>query len=193
MENLFIYIKIEKVNDAIKYGLKLSEYADKVISVGDSEKAGITAFLAPKDSQLYDDNTYACLRITTKDLNGVIYNRVCERQPVLPDFTTKIINYQIGMYEDPVAAIFSTILPEQVSLYNKVMDIPILIENSKDFFYESSIHEMLQNNFFSHYEIYQLLLILGEQKKIFHTEVYDNLKVYEDTVSGKKYTKKSSF
>ena len=52
---------------------------------------------------------------------------------------------------------------------------------------------MLDSGKFSNYELYQILLILGEQKKIFTTDIDKNIKVYLDTISGKKYTKKSNF
>ena len=45
---------------------------------------------------------------------------------------------------------------------------------------------------FSKYELYQMLLILGDQKKALNAEKYQNVKVYIDQVSGKKYTKRSN-
>ena len=45
---------------------------------------------------------------------------------------------------------------------------------------------------FSKYELYQMLLILGDQKRVLNTEKYQNVKVYTDQVSGKKYTKRSN-
>ena len=53
---------------------------------------------------------------------------------------------------------------------------------------------MLDNDLFTRFEVYQLVLILGQKKKLFKVkEVDEKLKLYIDKKSGKKYTKKSNF
>ena len=42
------------------------------------------------------------------------------------------------------------------------------------------------------YELYQTLLILGDQKKVLNVEKYQSVKVYTDPISNKRYTKRSS-
>ena len=71
MENLFIYVENEKAADCLKYGMKLSEYANKIIAFNNIEKRGILAYLTPKDSDLYDNNFFTCLRISTNGLNAI--------------------------------------------------------------------------------------------------------------------------
>ena len=44
LNNLYIYIKNEYVENVIKYGMKLSEFADKFLKISGTEKAGITAY-----------------------------------------------------------------------------------------------------------------------------------------------------
>lgn len=194
MKNLYVYIKNEKVEDAIKYGMKLTEFANKIIPLTGTDKRGISAFFSPKDSELYYDETYTCLRITTNNLTIFVSNRVCENTELEASFIKKLAKYHLGDYEDPLAIICSTILPENIFLYNKIQDLPILIENSKEYYYEKSVTDMIENNYFSSYELYQMLLILGEQKKLFHIEqTADKLKLYQDDKTGKIYTKKSSF
>ena len=100
----------------------------------------------------------------------------------------------MGDFEDPLALICSTILPENISIYNKIIDTPLLVENSKDFYYKKSIFEMLDNDYFTNFEVYQLLLILGQKKQLFNVnESFNKIKVYTDKKSKKKYTKKSNF
>lgn len=193
MDNLYVYIKNSQIDNIIKYGIKLSEYANKVISYSNTKKSGITAYLVPKDCECYYDNEYTCLRIKLKNINGVVYNKICEKLNNFEEFVCDISSYKYGTYEDPVAIITSTILPENIAIYNKAIDIPILIENSKDFYYENSINELLATNKFSNYELYQILLILGEQKKMFTTSSQDNIKLYKDVINNKSYTKKSNF
>ena len=45
---------------------------------------------------------------------------------------------------------------------------------------------------FSKYELYQTLLILGDQKKVFNVSKENNVKMYTDSISGKQYTKRSN-
>ena len=45
---------------------------------------------------------------------------------------------------------------------------------------------------FSKYELYQTLLILGDQKKVLDVNKFDSIKIYTDPISDKKYTKKSN-
>lgn len=193
MKNLYIFILQKNIESILKYGIKLSEYADKILKFSNFEKAGITAFLSPKDSDLYYDDNYSCIRVTIENINGYIYNKSCENLNIIDEFTCKLEDYEYGDYEEPIAIITSTILPENIYLYNKNIDVPLIIENSKEYYYQKSISNMLDSGKFSNYELYQILLILGEQKKIFSTNIDKNIKVYLDTISGKKYTKKSNF
>lgn len=193
MKYLYIYVQNKYLDDVIKYGMKLSEFSNKLLKISDIQKAGITAFLSPKDSELYYETDFSCIKILTDNINGVIYNKTCDNSYLLNDFICDISNYEIGHFEEPVAFITSTILPENIQLYNKIQDVPLVIENSKQFYYEKAIHDMLENDKFSKYELYQMLLILGEQKKIYQTTIDNNIKIYEDKISGKKYTKRSSF
>ena len=88
--------------------------------------------------------------------------------------------------------IYSTILPENIFLYNKLLDLPLIIENSKEYFYDKCVSDLIENDKFTKFELYQTLLLLGEQKNIFKSEkIDDNLKIYTDIISNKIYTKKS--
>ena len=192
MENLYIYVENEKVENCLKYGMKLSEYANKIIAFNNIEKKGITAYLTPKDSNLYDDNLFTCLRISTKDLHAIIYNRIFENnEDLLNKSFCNYNEYNLADYEDPIAMIYSTILPENIFLYNKVLDLPLIVENSKEYFYDKCVSDFIENDRFTKFELYQTLLLLGEQKNIFKsTKIDDNLKIYTDTISNKLYTKR---
>lgn len=193
LENLYIYIENNKIDDILKYGIKLSEFSNKSIKINNSFKVGINAYLTPKDSELFYDTNYTCLRIRTNNLNYYIYNKTLENTNLISDFFITGDNYNLGDFEEPLALICSTILPENIFTYNKLKDIPILIENSKNYYYEKSIYDMLETGNFSNYELYQILLILGNQKKIFEkTDIESNIKIYKDNKSNKIYTKKNS-
>lgn len=193
MRYLYVFLENKYIEDVLKYGMKLSEFSNKILTIEQTQKSGIIAYLSPKDSNLYEDEHYSCVKILRNNLNGYIYNNICSKHDLLNQFICEFDDYELGSYEEPIAFITSTILPENIQLYDKIRDVPLLIENSKEFYYEKSIHTMLDNQYFSNYELYQILLILGEQKKIFQTSNHDNIKIYHDTKSSKNYTKKSSF
>lgn len=192
MNNLFVYVENSKLDDVLKYGMKLSEFSNKVLNISDGQnKTGILAFLTPKDSELYYDNNYTCIRVLTNNINYIIYNKTCESQEYFNEFVSTQDKYNIGDYEEPLALIYSTILPENIIKYNKIIDIPLVIENSKDYYYENAVNKMLQSENFSNYELYQMLLILGNQKNIFNIKYNENgIRVYEDNKYGTFYTKK---
>lgn len=193
MKYIYVYVENNKIDDVIKYGMKLSEFADKVLSISKTNKSGITAYLSPKDSLLYDDNNYSCIKVLTNNINCLVYNNICINSNLLKHFICDLEKYEIGSYEDPICFITSTILPENIQIYNKIQDVPLIIEDSKQYYYEKAINSMIENDKLSKYELYQMLLIFGEQKKIYKTVKENNVKIYVDKTSGKKYTKKSSF
>ncbi len=190
---LYVYLENDKIEDAIKYGMKLSEHANKIITLS-KELKGINAYLSPKDSELYYNEAFTCLKVSDENLNVYVYNKVCENLNSIEHFFCKLDKYKIGSYEEPIALICSTILPENISLYNNIIDTPLIIENSREFFYEKSVYDMLDSGRFSYFELYQMLLILGEQKNIFQVIYNDNqTKVYQNRFNLKKYTRKNKF
>lgn len=195
MNVLYLYVPNENVDNCIKYGIKLSEYTNQILSFKNTEKKGISAFLSPRDSELFlDRENYTCLKISTKDIKAFIYNNAAFKITNDKDFICNITSYNIGDYEEPLALIYSTILPESISIYNRIIDVPLLVENSKEFYYRKSIYDMLESDIFTNFEVYQLLLILGQKKGNFTTnKINDKLKLYIDIKNNKKYTKKSNF
>lgn len=194
MNNLYVFVEKEKCEDCIKYGMKLSEFTNKLLVTGNSEKKGILAYLSPKDSDLFFNDNYSCLRVNSDILNVYIYNKIFENTDMMEEYITKQSKYVLGTYEEPMALISSTILPENISLYNKTLDVPLIIENSKEFYYKKSILELMENEAFSNYEIYQVLLLIAEQKGFLKAEkCSENLKVYIDKKRDKKYTRKGNF
>lgn len=194
MKTLYLYVPNSQVDICIKYGIKLSQYANKVVNFERTEKKGIIAYLSPMDSKKYYDNNYTCLKINVNKLNILIYNHTAFSLTNDKFFICNFKDYINGTYEEPRALICSTILPENIYVYNKIIDTPLLIENSKEFYYKHAILDMLDNDLFTSFEVYQLLLILGQKKKIFKVkEVNEKFKIYTDKKSNKKYTKKSSF
>lgn len=192
MQDLYIYVDKNKINDCLKYGIKLSEFENRVLKLNKINKRGIQAFLSPKDSELYGNEEFGCIRVLTKNLTAIVFNKICEDTNIIEQYVCNIEDYVLGDFEAPEAIICSSILPENLSQYNKILDKPLLVQNSREFYYEKCINEIMDTDKFSKYELYQTLLILGDQKKIFNVSKAGNIKIYTDKISGKKYTKRSN-
>lgn len=192
MQDLYIYIGKDKVDDCLKYGIKLSEYENKVLKLIDSDKRGIQAFLSPKDSDLYMNDDFECVRVLAKNLNAIVFNKICENTQLINNYILDVEDYKLGDFESPEAIICSSILPDNLSLYNKILDKPLLVQNSREFYYEKCINEIMETGMFSKYELYQTLLILGDQKRVLNVKKHENVKIYTDPISGKNYTKRSN-
>ena len=192
MQDLYIYVDKNISSDCLKYGIKLSEHENRILNLTNSIKRGIQAFLSPKDSELYTDDNFECIRVKTKGLTAIVFNKICENTDLIDDFIVNIEGYNIGDFESPEAIICSSILPDNLFPYNKILDKPLLVQNSKEFYYEKCINEILETDMFSKYELYQTLLILGDQKIVLDVNKFDSIKIYSDPISVKKYTKKSN-
>ena len=147
----------EKVDDCLKYGIKLSEYENRVLKLMDSDKRGIQAFLSPKDSDLYINDNFECVRVLAKNLNAIVFNKICENTQLINNYILDVEDYKLGDFESPEAIICSSILPDNLSLYNKILDKPLLVQNSREFYYEKCINEIMETDMFSKYELYQTL------------------------------------
>lgn len=194
MNNIYIYIPNEKKDYILKYGIKLSENSDTVITTTNGIKSGILGYLSPKDSKLYDNTNYSIIGIRIDDnINALVFNNICKTTIFFDDFICKFQDYNYGTYEEPLVLIHSSILPENIFLYDKLLSFPLLVENSKEYYYERAIHTILEDDKISKQELYQILLILGDKKNIFDVTVDNKLKIYKDKLSNKKYTKKNTF
>lgn len=194
MKNIYIYIPNEKKDYILKYGMKLSENSDTVITTANGIKNGIVGYLSPKDSELYDNSNYSIVGIKVDDnINALVFNNVCKDTIFFDDFICKFQDYNYGTYEEPLVLIHSSILPENIFLYDKLLSFPLIVENSKEYYYERAIHTILEDDKISKQELYQILLILGDKKNIFNVDIDNKLKIYKDKVSNMKYTKKNTF
>ena len=79
------------------------------------------------DSEKYYDNNFTCLKINISKLSILIYNETALDLTNNKDFICNIKDYIYGNYEEPRALICSTILPENIFIYNTTFITFILI------------------------------------------------------------------
>jgi hypothetical protein len=146
IRNVYLYVKKDKLIDCIKYGMKLSEYTNASFYKGTSLKKGIIAYISPKDTSDYLNEGYDILRIKTDELSIYVNNssivESCEN--IRFNFCEMCIldNYALGEFINPKLIICSTILPEYIYKYNRIIDVPLLVDNSKDLYLSRELEEI---------------------------------------------------
>lgn len=145
MKYAYIYFKLKDYKNCIKYGLKLSEYINKTIIFNNCEKKGFICYISPKDSCLYDNPDYACAKINISDLNNVyVIDDTFENYKFYNEFIVEAKDYVLGSFENPKILICTSIIPENIDKYNKLIDSPLPYDNSKDFYYLNKIYYILE-------------------------------------------------
>ena len=141
MAIVYRYVKKDKAQDILKYGIRLSKQFDKEVNLNGYQKQCITSLLNPKDDEVkFQSEDYVGIKID-------IENEYCK----VIDFSNEeeapkaieLNNYILGTFKNPEVLITSSILPERISILNKDIDYPVLYTNSRDYFYSCRITEML--------------------------------------------------
>jgi len=148
----YYYIPIEEKEDILSCGIKLSVKADRIITINDTLTTFcISALLNPKDDlEKYKSYNFICLRLEIKDEYCYIANKdLLHIEDFYEKSVTKLSDYILGSYSAPECLITCTILPESISIKNKVIDFPILYDNSRDLYLNNLIYDMkdVYNNY----------------------------------------------
>ena len=108
MQDLYIYVDKNIASDCLKYGIKLSEQENSVLSLKDSSKRGIRAFLSPKDSPLYKSEDFECIRVLTNGLTAIAaLPIVFPKLPIvlpMPDYLPPAIRFPPALPKNPIPA-----------------------------------------------------------------------------------------
>ncbi|MDD2376099.1 MAG: hypothetical protein PHD15_00350 [Clostridia bacterium] len=151
IRNVYLYVRKDKLIDCIKYGMKLSEYTNVSFYKGTLIKKGILAYISPKDSDKYFNESYDILRIKTDELNIYVNNssivEYCENNTCNFSEMCNLNNYLLGEFINPKLIICSTILPEYIYKYNRIIDVPLLVDNSKEFYLSKELEKENENKF----------------------------------------------
>jgi hypothetical protein len=157
MVTIYFYVDSSKIDNILKFGVKLSDHFSNVIPINGLEKKVFVGLLNPKDDiKKYDSDTYTCLKVYLYPEQCHVINEV---SLIIKQREYNIIplkEYIYGTFENPRVIFNTSILPEQIEILNKTIDEPVLFENSRDLFYRIKIQSMLEENDLQ--EIYYALL-----------------------------------
>ena len=156
MSIIYYYTKNDNLPIYLKYGIRLSKNYDEEFNINGYKKPFLTGFLNPKDDMFkYNSSDYTCLKLD-------VFNNHCK----IIDYSIQLnINgvtnyisldeYKFGTFKNPMVLIDTSIISDKISLYNKVIDVPLLYDNSEDFYYELQIQKIMDE--LQPKEIYELL------------------------------------
>lgn len=144
MATIYFYVKSSKLNETLRYGIKLSENFSHRLPIKGLEKKCMVGLLNPKDDiNKFQSDDFVCLKLNLYPEQCFIINEVAL---VIPPKEYEIIglkDYKYGDIESPRVLFTCSILPEEITLLNKTIDEPLLFDNSKDLYYQIKIAKMM--------------------------------------------------
>lgn len=189
----YYYISKKEKEDVLNCGIKLSAKSDRSLSVDGYSKPCISTLLNPKDDiKKYKSTEYVCLRLELKDEYCYIANKELYGDEMLSNlYISSIVsskNYVFGTYRMPECLIACTILPENIQVKNKIIDFPILYDNSVELYINNLVSEMKEN--YTHYEEISVGLFLDKLATIgeFDRLEKDDLIIYSNKHRQEVYT-----
>jgi len=147
MAVVYFYVPVEKTNDVVECGLKLNEWKDREQQTpwNFGPQPCLCALLHPEDDKRSRDRAYQCIKINIPAEDCIIADGdLYKLSREYPDIKKKYIDtmvplnrYLFGSFRNPECLIFTTILGEQISVYGKGLDDPILYENSETLYFNN--------------------------------------------------------
>ena len=156
MSIIYYYTKNENLPIFLKYGIRLSKNFDKEIYINGYKKPYLIGLFNPKDDiNKYDSKNYTCIKLDVLSNHCKVIN--LDGNEFLDEMIKHIPleEYKFGTFKNPCVLIDTSIMSDKISLYNKIIDIPLLYDNSEDFYYELAVSKILDA--LSPKEAYELL------------------------------------
>ncbi len=199
MVEVYYYIPAEEVENAVECGLKLSVWFDKEVHIWHDKKKCLSALLNPKDDmEKYRSESLRCVKLE-------LYPRYCfvadrylyevglnhpEVMKLYLDSVMPIENYTFGLYRLPECLVTSTVIGDQISLLDRRLDSPILIDKSEELYLNNLIEDYKEENpGFNDTLLYYYYCNLVQKGKLIKIEEEGkDIVVFLDNEIGRAYT-----
>lgn len=199
MVEVYFYMPVNEVENAVECGVKLSQWFDKEVQINGENRKCIAAFLNPKD----DMDKYKCTDLKCVKLqldakycfvgDKFLYQVGVNIPKALELFNQSIIpieKYIFGSYRIPECLVLSTIIAGQIEVLDKRLDSPVLFGNSEELYINNIIETYREEyddfNDAILYSFYSKLVDLGKMEII--EDAYKKIAVFMDKEKGKNYT-----
>lgn len=137
MLNAFCYVKADTVEEIIECGLKLQDHYVRQVRISGLEKKCILAYLNPADCQSYHDEGYSIIKVRLPKQATFVGEGAYFEASNMEEYEKSLIllsDYHLSMYRKPECLITSTLLPDQISSFDRRRDEPILYESSEEIY-----------------------------------------------------------
>lgn len=201
MVEVYYYMPLPEVDNAIECGLKLSKWFDKEVAVEGEIRKCISALLNPKDDMdKYKSAGFKCVKLELSPNYCLVGDRylyeVGQNFPeIMKTYTESIVpveKYIFGSFRFPECLVTSTLIAGQVSLLDKRLDSPVLIDKSEELYINNVMETYREMHYdFNDVMLYYFYCKLAEAGKV--DKIEDNIKkiaVFLDKGTGKAFTVK---
>ncbi len=155
MVEVYYYMPANKASYAVDCGIKLSEWYSREIRIEGDNKKCIAALLNPRDEyERYISDGYKCLKLEIQPkycfvADRLLYEAGRSHPKAMELYERSIIpvgKYIFGEYRFPEVLVTSTVLGEQISIPGKMMDTPLLYNNSQELYFSSLLAKLKEEN-----------------------------------------------
>ncbi|NLC68428.1 MAG: hypothetical protein GX754_06515 [Clostridiaceae bacterium] len=176
MAEVYCYIPAGKVEYVVECGVKLSEWHDKEVVINGFKKKCITALLNPKDDMdKYHNKDFVCVKLEVPNnycfvADRYLYRAGINMPGIMPMYYASIVpinDYVFGMHRLPECLVTSTVIAGQVKVMNRIIDSPVLFNNSEELYLDNIIEMNKEERAdFKDAILYYFYSKLAELKKI---------------------------
>ncbi|MEG2459612.1 MAG: hypothetical protein RSB87_00720 [Clostridia bacterium] len=189
MKYVYLFIKKDQQCDVVKYGIKLSDFCDSILTINNFTKKAMCCYLNPKDSPYYANEDYNGVKIIVKkDSNCFVVNNIFKDTPEYVNTTCSFFDYVEGTYEQPVVLITTSVVPEEIFSYNRIIDYPINMLTSAELYYSKTANDFILDGMVSSKTTLLSFLDFLYTEDLFDMVETDYAYIYIDKKSNKKYT-----
>ena len=197
MVEVYYYLPVKEVENAVECGLKLSRWAEKEVLIAGEGRKCLAALLNPKDDlHQYKSGDVKCVKLAVDAKYCFVADRHLYRAGLGNERAMALYNasvipveqYIFGAYRIPEVLVTSTLIPGQVQVLDRRLDIPILFDSSEEL-YMNNILETFKDAYrdFNDALLYSFFSRMSDAGRMERIEDRDNrLAVF--SVGGKVYT-----
>ncbi len=148
---VYFYMPADKAGHAVECGIKLSEWYSRETVIDGSNRKCIAALLNPRDEyEKYMSGAYRCLKLEIDPKYCFVADRSLyeaglsypQAMELYKNSTVPIGNYTFGEYRFPEVLVTSTILGDNISITGKMLDTPVLYENSQELYFNNLMEKL---------------------------------------------------
>jgi hypothetical protein len=199
MVEVYFYMPVNEVGNAVECGMKLSQWFDKEVQINGENRKCIAAFLNPKDDMYkYKSTDLRCVKLQLDAKycfvgDKFLYQVGVNIPKALELFNQSIIpieKYIFGSYRIPECLVLSTIIAGQIEVLDKRLDSPVLFGNSEELYINNIIETYREEyddfNDAMLYSFYSKLVDAGKMEII--QDADKKIAVFMDKEKEKNYT-----